>query len=62
MSPKTALNPHVNGKIQEFSRTLSDFQVLFKQFQFSRTFQDRPIYSSTFQACANPARLLIAGM
>ena len=40
---------------------LSAFQVLFKYFSrqiyFSRTFQDSPIYSSTFQACANLGRL-----
>ena len=45
------LNPPVNGKIQG----------LFKAFEcFSSTlrgkfnFQDKPVYSSTFQACANP--------
>ena len=26
-----------------------------RQILFSRTFQDKPVYSSTFQACANPA-------
>ena len=30
------------------------FQVLFRQILFSRTFQDSPVCSSTFQACANP--------
>ena len=35
------LNPPVNGKIQE----------LFKTF---KTFQDSPVHSNTFQACANP--------
>ena len=25
-----------------------------RQIEFSRTFQDSPVYSSTFQACANP--------
>ena len=34
---------------------LSVFQVLFKVNLFSRTFQDSPVYSSTFQACVNPA-------
>ena len=33
---------------------LSVFQVHFKANYFSRTFQDSPVYSSTFQACANP--------
>ena len=48
------LNSPVNGKIQGLSRPLSVFQVLFKANVFSRTFRDSPIYSSTFQACANP--------
>ena len=30
------------------------FQVLSRQILFLRTFQDSPVYSSTFQACANP--------
>ena len=39
------LNPLANGKIQG----------LFKAFEcFSSTFQDSLVYSSTFQACANP--------
>ena len=33
---------------------LSVFQVLFKANLISRAFQDSPVYSSTFQACANP--------
>ena len=41
---KTVLNPPVNGKIQG----------LFKANLFSMTFQDSIVYSSTFQACANP--------
>ena len=51
-------------KFKDFSRPLSVFQVLFKanfifkyfsrQILFSRTFQDSLVYSSTFQACANP--------
>ena len=50
-SPKTLLNPSVDGKIQG----------LLKAFEcFSRTFQDRPVYSSTFQACANPDRVHLA--
>ena len=47
-SPKTVFNPTVNGKIQG----------LFKAFEwFSRTFQESIVYSSTFQACANPVLL-----
>ena len=43
--PKTALDPLANGKIQG----------LLKAFEcFSSTFQDSLVYSSTFQACANP--------
>ena len=41
-------------KFKDFSRPLSLFQVLFKAYLFSRTFQDSLVYSSTFQACANP--------
>ena len=38
-------------KFKDFSRPLSAFQG---KVLFSRTFQDSPVYSSTFQACANP--------
>ena len=37
---------------KDFSRLLSDFS---RQIKFSRTFQESPLNSSTFQACANPA-------
>ena len=30
---------------------------MFFFFQISRTFQDSPVYSSTFQTCANPVTL-----
>ena len=30
------------------------FKYFSRQILFSRTFQDSPVYSSTFQACANP--------
>ena len=40
-------------KFKDFSRPLSVLQVLFKATLTSRTFQDSPVYSSTFQACAN---------
>ena len=42
------LNPPVNGKIQG----------LFKANLIFKTFQDSPVYSSTFQACANPVKTL----
>ena len=48
-SPKTLLNPPVNGIIQGLFKALSVFQVLFKaNLIFSRTFQDSSVYSSTF--------------
>ena len=33
------------------------FQYFSRQIYFSRTLQDSPVYSSTFQACANPVKL-----
>ena len=44
-------------KFKDFYRPLSVFQVLFMANLFSRTFQDSPVYSSTFQACVHPAGL-----
>ena len=41
-------------KFKDFSMPLSVFQVLFKANFIFRTFQDSPVYSSTFQACTNP--------
>ena len=41
-------------KFKEFSRPLSVFPVLFKANFIFMDFQDSPVYSSTFQACANP--------
>ena len=32
------------------------FKYFSRQILFSRTFQDSPVYSSTFQACANPVQ------
>ena len=57
-SPKTVLNPPVNGKIQGLFWTLSVFLELFKAYLILRTFQDSLLYSSTFQACANPVSLI----
>ena len=42
------------GKFKDFSRPLSVFQVLFKANFIFKDFQDKPVNSSTFQACANP--------
>ena len=41
-------------KFKDFSMPLSVFKYFSWQISFSRTFQDSPVYSSTFQACANP--------
>ena len=53
------LNTPVNGNIQAIFKAFEFFfTVLFKaNFYFSRTFQDSPVYSSTFQACAKPVIL-----
>ena len=53
------LNPHANGKFKDFSRPLSVFKYFLRPILFSRTFRDSPVYSSTFQACANPAEELL---
>ena len=42
------------NRIQGLLRPLRDFPVLFKAIEFSRTFQENPLNSSTFQACGNP--------
>ena len=41
-------------KFKDFSRPLSVIKYFSRQILFSRTFQDSPVYSSTFQACASP--------
>ena len=41
-------------EFKDFSRLLSDFPVVFKANLFSQTFQESPLNSSTFQACADP--------
>ena len=41
------------------------FKYFSRQILFSRTFQDSPVNSSTFQACANPVSsivIVIAGL
>ena len=45
-------------KFKDSSRPSSAFQVLFKANLIFRTFQDSPVYSSTFQAYANPVQIL----
>ena len=55
---KEVFNPPVNVKIQGLFKAFQIFLKYFsKQIKFSRTFQDSPVYSSTFQACANPVIL-----
>ena len=53
-SLSTVLSPTEIVEFKDFSRLLSGFPVLFKADLFSRTFQESPLNSSTFQACANP--------
>ena len=49
------LNPPVNGKIQGLFKAFECFSSTFQgKFNFPRTFEDSAVYSSTFQACANP--------
>ena len=54
---KTVLNPLANGKIQGLLDALESFQVLLKANFISRTFQDSPVYSSTFQACGKSVKV-----
>ena len=46
-------------KFKDFSRPLSVFKVLFKENFIFKDFQDSPVYSSSFQACANPGEELL---
>ena len=39
---------------------LSVFKYFSRKILFSRAFQDSPVFSSTFQACSNPAILKYA--
>ena len=41
-------------EFKDFSRLLSDFPALFKADLVFKDFQESPLNSSTFQACANP--------
>ena len=55
-SPKTVLNPPVNGKIQGLFKTFECFSsTLQGKVKFQGLFKTvRTVYSSTYQACANP--------
>ena len=56
-SPKTLLKPPVNGKNQGLFNAFESFSSTFQgKFNF-QGLQDRPVYLSTFQACANPRGL-----
>ena len=48
------LSPTENSRIQGLFRLLSDFPVFFKADLIFMTFQESPLNSSNFQACANP--------
>ena len=54
MVHQRVLNHLANGKIQGLFKTFECFQVLFKAVFIFKDFQDSHVYSSTFQACANP--------
>ena len=41
-------------KFKDFSRPLSVLKYFSGIFNFQGLFKDIPVYSSTFQACANP--------
>ena len=53
-TPKTVLNPPVNGKIQGLFKTYECFSSTVQGRLNLRTLQDSSVYSSTYQACANP--------
>ena len=49
------LNPPENSKIQGLFKAFECFSSAFQgKFNFSRTFHNSPVYSSSFQACENP--------
>ena len=53
------MNPLANGKFQGLLKAFEFFKDFSRQILFSRTFQDSPVYSSTFQACANPVTAVL---
>ena len=44
-------------EFKDFSRPFSDFPLLFKADLIFKDFQESPLNSSIFQACANPVYL-----
>ena len=49
-------------KFKDFSRPLSVFQYFLRQIYFSRTFQDSPVYSSTFSSLCEPGLFMLPGL
>ena len=56
---KTVLNPLANGKIQGLFKIFECFSGTFQGKFYFQGLQDSPVYSSTFQACANPENLYL---
>ena len=55
-SLSTVLSPTENRRIQGLFMI---FQYFSRKIWFSRNFQESPLNSSTFQACANPAHTIV---
>ena len=55
---KTVLIPLANGKIQGLFKAFECFSITFQGNIYFQGLQDSPVYSSTFQACANHAKAL----
>ena len=53
-------SPPVNGKNQGLFKTFECFSSTFQGKSIFQGRQDSPVYSSTFQACANPAYFLFS--
>ena len=53
-SPKTVLNPPVNGKFKDFSWPLSVFQVLFKADLNFKDFSRKPFKFKYFSSQCEP--------
>ena len=59
-SPSAVLNPTVNSKIQGLFKAFEWFSSNFQgRLNFPRNLQDSPVYSSTFQALANPVENIV---
>ena len=52
---QNTVEPLVNGKFKDFSRSLSDFPLLFKA-DFFKDFSRKPSKFKHFQVCANPGK------